>query len=79
VGWTGGDAWVDYDAWPEGLQVKLSPAQAASISYKGDRSVERVYLYDDGCPPWRSAEHNKAYRRRLAVLAGLAGGLDLGL
>lgn len=47
----------------------LSARQIAFLSWKGDTSPERIYLYSDGCLPTSSAEAWKAYTDRLERLA----------
>jgi hypothetical protein len=74
VGWKGGDAWADYDTWPEAFDIALSPEQVAALSWNGDANTARVYLYNDGCSPWTAAAHDHAYQRRLAILADLGVG-----
>lgn len=49
----------------------LTKARAAKISYSGSDSIDRIYLYNDGCVPTHSAADMKAYLDRLAVLAKL--------
>lgn len=47
----------------------LSVNQIAALSFNGDTSPERIYLYDDGCIPTDSPAHWAAYSTRLARLA----------
>lgn len=71
VGHTGTE-WVEYEALAVGFKFKraLSPRQIASLSWDGDTSAERIYLYNDGCVPTDSAAHWAAYSARLERLAG---------
>jgi hypothetical protein len=63
---------VEYASYPVLVKLKgLTPARAAKISHAGSRDVERIFLYDDGSNPVRSAANMKAYMARLAVLARL--------
>lgn len=52
----------------------LTAAKAAKISFRGDSSVEAIYLYNDGCIPTASPDHWGAYQARLALLAKLKVG-----
>jgi hypothetical protein len=68
--WT--HAHVTYEDHPVLVTIKgLTAARAARISYKGDTSVEAIYLYADGCVPTESDANMTAYLARLAVLAKL--------
>lgn len=49
----------------------LTALRAKKMSWKGDESLERIYLYDDGSVPTDSAANWKAYTARLEVLAKL--------
>jgi hypothetical protein len=63
---------VKYEDFPVGFKFKraLSAKQIAAISYKGDTSPDRIYLYNDGCIPTASAKDWAAYAERLERLAG---------
>ena len=68
LGWIE-SCWSDWEKHPivyaiEGLTTQI----AAEISYKGDPDVERIYFYNDACPPWRGIKERKAYEKRLAKL-----------
>ncbi|MFM0265485.1 hypothetical protein [Paraburkholderia sediminicola] len=68
--WT--KAHVTYEDHPTLVKIRgLTAARAAKISYNADPSVERIYLYNDGCVPTESAANMTAYLARLAVLAKL--------
>jgi len=61
-----------YSDYPVLVTIKgLSPEKIRAISANGDADPERIYLYNDGCVPTRSAEHMQAYQNRLALLAPL--------
>lgn len=64
--------WVNYEDFPVRFKFKraLSARQVAALSYKGDASPERIYLYGDGCIPTTSDADWAAYARRLQRLAG---------
>jgi hypothetical protein len=64
--------WVKYEDFPVRFKFKraLSARQIAALSYKGDTSAERIYLYGDGCKPTASDAHWAAYAARLQRLAG---------
>jgi hypothetical protein len=63
---------VAYEDHPVLVKIKgLTAARAAKISYKGDSSLECIYLYNDGRIPTESTANMNAYLARLAVLAKL--------
>lgn len=64
--------WVKYEEFPVSFKFKraLSERQIAALSFNGDTSAERVYLYNDGCIPTDSPAHWATYSKRLALLAG---------
>ncbi len=72
VGFSSTD-WIDYEAHPVGFKFKrpLTEAQVRSLSWKGDPSPERIYLYSDSCIPTDGAQAWAAYSARLQLLAGL--------
>ena len=63
--------WVKYEELPVGFKFKraLSAKQIAALSYKGDTTPERIYLYNDGCIPTDSPDDWAAYSERLGRLA----------
>jgi len=61
--------WVTYNTDPSAIKMTITPAAAAKLSWEQSPSVERIYLYNDGCIPTESAAHMTAYLKRLAVLA----------
>lgn len=64
--------WVDYENYPISIKLRgLGPAVAAKISARGDSSLDRIYLYHDGCIPTASPKDWEAYQKRLAILAKL--------
>jgi hypothetical protein len=73
VGFIAEDEWADYEIWPIAFQLNISPEQAAAMSHNGDDYTGRIYFYNDGCKPWERPEHDKAYRRRLAMFFLLEG------
>lgn len=70
LGWPGTD-WVDYDAHPSAVKIRVSAATAMKLSWKGSGDAEVIHLYNDGCIPTASAAHMLAYLERLAVLMKL--------
>jgi hypothetical protein len=64
--------WVDYEAFPVRFKFKraLSAKQIAALSYEGDATAQRIYLYNDGCVPTDSDANWSAYIDRLQRLAG---------
>jgi hypothetical protein len=70
VGLTSTD-WVKYEDFPVGFKFKsaLTAKQVAALSYKGDTSVECIYLYNDGCIPTDSPDHWASYAVRLGRLS----------
>ncbi|SDF22999.1 hypothetical protein [Phytopseudomonas seleniipraecipitans] len=64
--------YVQYGEHPVGVKLKeLGPRDAAKISYRGDESLERIYLYNDGCIPTDGAANMKAYLDRLGKVMKL--------
>jgi hypothetical protein len=63
---------VDYETAPGRFKFKraLRAAQITALSFDGNTSAERIYLYNDGCVPTASAAHWHAYSARLKRLAG---------
>ncbi|PSB16982.1 hypothetical protein C7B65_19995 [Phormidesmis priestleyi ULC007] len=63
---------VKYEDYPICVELKgIGSATAAKLSYKGDSSMDNIYLYNDSCVPTESAEHMKNYLKRLEILAKL--------
>jgi hypothetical protein len=64
--------WVDYEKHPVLVKFKgITKIKAAKLSYKGDGSLDEIYLYNDGCIPTRNAENMNAYLLKLEILANL--------
>ena len=59
----GSRAWVDYNKLP-GIELDLSPSDAARISFNGSRDAKIVVIYNDGCKPWDNRENRADYWRR---------------
>jgi hypothetical protein len=70
LGWPGA-TWVDYEAHPSAVKIRVTTATARKLSYQGSTDTDAIYLYNDGCVPTRSAAHMRAYLARLAVLMKL--------
>ncbi|MDP3650917.1 MAG: hypothetical protein Q8R67_04455 [Rhodoferax sp.] len=62
---------VKGEEFAEGFKFKrtLTAEQIAALSFNGDASPERIYLYDDGCIPTDSPSAWTAYAERLGRLA----------
>lgn len=74
IGFKTGD-WVDYDKYPVAVKIKgLTAKVVAKVSCKKGANLEKIYLYDDGCIPTKSAKNMQAYLERLEVLAKLRFG-----
>lgn len=66
------EEYVRYEDHPVGVKLKgLGPKVAAKISYRGDESLDRIYLYNDGCIPTDGAANMKAYLERLGTVMKL--------
>ncbi len=63
--------WVTYETHPTACALQITARQAAQIDWDGRDSLDRIYLYNDGCIPTESEAHTKAYLDRLAVLMNL--------
>lgn len=62
--------WVAYEDYAVGLK-RLTANTVVKMSFDGSPSLDRIYLYNDGCVPTRSATYMAAYMRRLAAFAKL--------
>lgn len=63
---------VRYEDYPICVELPgLSAELAAQLSIRGDRALDRIYLYDDRSLPTRSAAAMRAYLGRLRLLASL--------
>lgn len=51
--------------------VGLTPEVAASLSWKGSRDTDAIYLYADECCPKKSEAHMDSYLKKLKILANL--------
>lgn len=62
--------WIEYESHPTAVRAQLTPGAAKKISWAGKTPDANgfVWLYDDGCSPWQSADAMQAYLDRLAVL-----------
>jgi hypothetical protein len=65
------DEFVDYETCP-GIRLRLTKAQLKKVSWKPEAdlssTVNKVWLYSDGCIPRHDARHQAAYAGRLMVL-----------
>ena len=73
VGSIDASRWYDYDTWPEAYDLMVTPEQAVAISHNGSSDTERIFFYDDGCPPWSSDANELAYSHRRSMFALLDG------
>ena len=61
---------IDYSAFPVQTKLKgLGPATLAKLSYSGEVTGNRVYLYNDGTNPINSDADMKAYLKKIEILA----------
>ena len=64
--------YINYEEYPVATRFKgLAPAILRKLSYTGDVTGDRVYLYHDGTNPLLSPMHMKEYQKKLAILAKL--------
>lgn len=65
----------DWEAWDiprHSMKFKsLREATLAKLDHSGNGSGDRVYFYDDGCIPTKSAAAMKSYLEKLQVLMAL--------
>lgn len=64
--------WVVYEDHPSAAFMKITPATAKKLSWKGSDDLDVIHLYNDGSIPNESAEHLQAYAKRLKVLMDLS-------
>lgn len=62
---------VDYEPHAVGMP-DLDANIAATLSWDGSRSTDKLWLYSDQCIPTESPEHWDSYQKRLATLARLS-------
>lgn len=64
--------WVEYETAPGRFKFKraLREDQVIALSYRGDPTPERIYLYNDACVPTSGAVAWREYSARLERLAG---------
>ncbi|MEZ5492856.1 MAG: hypothetical protein R3F50_21475 [Gammaproteobacteria bacterium] len=63
---------ISYEDYPVTTNFKkLGPMTAKRLSYDQSESLDKVYLYNDGCLPTSSKESMEAYLEKIAVLAKL--------
>ena len=66
------DELIKYEEYPVASKLSgLGPAKLKRLSYSGEVEGNRVYLYNDGCNPVRSAANMTAYLEKLKILAAL--------
>ena len=65
--------WVDYAGYSVKLRA-IGPARARRLSYRGSEDLDRIYLYNNGCPPTSSPEAMASYQEKLRLLAKLEVG-----
>ena len=62
----------NYEDFPVAICLKgLTEKKAREISYRGDASLKKLFLYNDGCKPTDDAANMSAYMGRLSKLAKL--------
>lgn len=70
IGFTTGE-YINYADYPIAHTLNLTESIVKSLAWNGEFQDDKIYLYNDGCIPTRSAEHMQAYLQRLAILAAL--------
>jgi hypothetical protein len=64
--------YISYEKFPVFAKLKgIGLTVAKKLSYSGEVSGDRIYLYNDGCVPSHSKENITAYLEKLAILAKL--------
>lgn len=51
--------------------IGLTTEIAKQISHEGEADTSSMYLFDDGCQPWRNTASQRAYDKRLSILCAL--------
>ncbi len=60
---------LEYEKYPIGLDLKITPKQAQLLSWNNSPNVEIIYLYDDETVPHRSKQNWDSYCEKLERLS----------
>lgn len=64
---------IRYESFPVSAKLKgIGPGILKKLSYDGDGTGQKIYLYNDGCVPTHSKANMDAYLKRLEILAKLS-------
>ena len=64
--------YIEYEKFPVSAKLQgIGSAISKKLSYSGDASGDRIYLYNDGCIPTGSKTNMDAYLKKLGILAKL--------
>ncbi|QLH51320.1 MAG: hypothetical protein HWD57_17045 [Candidatus Accumulibacter cognatus] len=65
--------YIKYEDYPVSVKLKgLGPSTLEKLSYSGQVSGNRIYLYNDGSNPVLGSAEMKAYLKRVELLSKLA-------
>jgi hypothetical protein len=71
------DEWSEWDVPQHRMKLKgLGPATLRKLDIHAKGTGDRVYFYDDGSVPTRSAHDMERYLAKLKILMGLNVGYD---
>ena len=63
---------IKYEEYPVSARLKgIGPAMSDKLSYNGEASGNRIYLYNDSCVPTYSKANMASYLLKLQILAKL--------
>lgn len=64
--------WLTYGDYPISHKfIGLGPSVAKKLSWSGDKNLDEIFLYNDGCIPDKSSENMTGYLKRIEVLMKL--------
>ena len=63
---------IEYSNFPVEVNLKgLTKIKAKKLSWEESENIDEIFFYNDGCVPTHSAQHMKAYLKKLEILAKL--------